>query len=366
MKRKQWMAVLILGILSGASLPAAERVLLRGGTPVHVRLKGDIDSTRAAMGDRVDMELARPLTVGALVVAPEGAVAWGVVQVVNKGKSVRFDVQGVRLPSLVVVKLRSIPEKTGNPTKEVVKVDQSLVPRGSEFVAYIDDDVSLDIAAPAAAPVVRPATTTPAVPPAEPAKPATTPAPAPAPAAPPAEVKPAEPAPPPVPAPETSTPAPAPTVAVPAAPAQAVPPAAPTETPRPASTPAAATPVKPAEPTPATVPPEPVKPAPTPVVVAPAAPVHPAPAVPAPAPGPTGMEGVTDWVTVECFSVPSGADILIDGDFYGNTPSILRLPVGKHRLRFILTDYAASSQELELTSGAALRTVRVELEKKEQ
>jgi hypothetical protein len=279
------------------------------------------------------------------------------VQVVNKGKSVRFDVQGVRLPSLVVVKLRSIPEKTGNPAKDVVKVDQSLVPRGSEFVAYIDDDVSLDIAAPAAAPapVVRPATTTPAVPPAEPAKPVITPAPAPAPAAPPvttpapappAEVKPAEPAPPPVPAPETPPPVPAPTVAVPAAPAQAVPPVAPAETPKPAS---------------------------TPVVVAPAAPVRPAPAVPtpapavpAPAPGLTGMEGVTEWVTVECFSVPSGADILIDGDFYGNTPSILRLPVGKHRLRFILTDYAASSQELELTAGAALRTVRAELEKKEQ
>jgi hypothetical protein len=44
----------------------------------------------------------------------------------------------------------------------------------------------------------------------------------------------------------------------------------------------------------------------------------------------------------------------------------LKLPVGKHRLRFILTGYAASSQELELTAGAALRTVRVELEKKEQ
>lgn len=78
------------------------------------------------------------------------------------------------------------------------------------------------------------------------------------------------------------------------------------------------------------------------------------------------MEGVTDWVTVECFSVPSGADILIDGDFYGNTPSILKLPVGKHRLRFILSGYAVFSQELELTAGSTLRTVRAELEKKEQ
>ena len=70
-------------------------------------------------------------------------------------------------------------------------------------------------------------------------------------------------------------------------------------------------------------------------------------------------------MTVECFSVPSGADILSDGDFYGNTPSILKLPAGKHRLRFILADYAPSSQELDLTAGEAIHTLRVELEKKE-
>jgi hypothetical protein len=77
------------------------------------------------------------------------------------------------------------------------------------------------------------------------------------------------------------------------------------------------------------------------------------------------METVTDWVTVECFSVPSGADILIDGDFYGNTPSILKLPAGKHRLRFILVGYAPSWQELDLTTATAIRTIRVELENKE-
>ena len=64
--------------------------------------------------------------------------------------------------------------------------------------------------------------------------------------------------------------------------------------------------------------------------------------------------------------MPSGADILIDGDFYGNTPSILKLPAGKHRLRLILAEYAPSSQELDLEAAAAIRTIRVELQKNEE
>ena len=351
MKRKQWMAVLILGILGSVSVLAAERVLLRGGAPVHVRLKADLDSTRAVMGDRVDLELRQPLVMQGLVVAPEGAVAWGAVQVVNRGKSVRFDVQGVRLPSLAVVKLRSIPEKTSNPAKDVIKVDQGLVPRGSEFLAYVDDDVSVEVAAPAAAPTptVRPpttttaaATTTPVAPPAEPPKPAVASAPVPAPATPvvtappaaPVEAKPTEPAPPPV-------------AVAPAKPAESTPPAAQPEAPKPTPPPAP--------------PPPPAKEL---TVEAPAA--IPAAPAPAPAPTPSGMEGVTDWVTVECFSVPPGADILIDGDFYGNTPSILKLPVGKHRLRFVLAGYTPSSRELELPAGAAIRTIRDELQQREQ
>ena len=312
MKRKQWMAALFLSILCAVSLPAAERVLLRGGTPVHVRLKAEIDSARAAVGDRVDLELNQPLVRQGVVVAPEGAVAWGGVQAVNKGKSVRFDVQGMRLPNLLVVKLRSVREKTNNPGKDLIKVDQGLVPRGSEFVAYVDDDVSVEAVARAAAPAPHPVSAVmPAAPPPEAPKPAAATAPAPTPAA-----------------------APVPTPV--SVPVQAKP------TPAPEATPPPVTPVEPAAPAPV-----------------------PAPATTAPVPASGGMETVTDWVTVECFSVPSGADILIDGDFYGNTPSILKLPAGKHRLRFILADYAPSSQELDLAAVVAIHTIRVELEKKE-
>jgi hypothetical protein len=68
---------------------------------------------------------------------------------------------------------------------------------------------------------------------------------------------------------------------------------------------------------------------------------------------------------VECFSDPSAADILIDGEFYGNTPSILKVPVGKHELEIQLSGYKTYSIPLILQSGTGIRTIRASLEPKE-
>jgi hypothetical protein len=275
-----------------------------------MRLKTDVDSAQAAVGDRVDLELTQPLAVQGLVVAPAGTVAWGAVQAVNKGKSVKFDIQGMRLPDLTVVKLRSVSEKTNKAGKDLIKVEQSRVPRGSEFVAYVDDDASVEVALRPAPPAVAPA-----VPPPAPVKPAAAPT---LPSAP-------------------TTPPVVTTASVPAEAKPTPPPAPAMEVPKP-------TPV--AEPAATAAPPA-------------------APVAPALAPAPTGLEGVTDWATVECFSSPSGADILIDGDFHGNTPSILKLAAGKHRIRISLTGYATFSQEVDLTAATSIRTIRAELDKKE-
>lgn len=68
---------------------------------------------------------------------------------------------------------------------------------------------------------------------------------------------------------------------------------------------------------------------------------------------------------MECFSDPLGADILIDGEFYGNTPSILKVALGNHRLEFQLAGYKTHSESLNLTPGTRFRTIRASLEKKE-
>ncbi|MGA2982255.1 MAG: PEGA domain-containing protein [Terriglobia bacterium] len=139
----------------------------------------------------------------------------------------------------------------------------------------------------------------------------------------------------------------------PAAPAQATPVVAPAAAPQPAAPPAAPE----VAPVPAAVvPPTPVpetSPAkPTPVAAA--------PAVSAPA-APTAQPG--EYITVECFSDPTGADIMIDDEFHGSTPSILKLLPGNYRIEFRLMGYKAHSQPLNLTPGTGLRTVRMDLEK---
>jgi hypothetical protein len=70
-------------------------------------------------------------------------------------------------------------------------------------------------------------------------------------------------------------------------------------------------------------------------------------------------------IKVECFSDPSDADILIDGEFYGNTPSILKVPVGKHQLEIQHSGYKTYALSLSLEPGMEPRTIRASLEPKE-
>jgi hypothetical protein len=267
---------------------------------VRVRLTADVTSSQASVGARVDLEVAQPVTLEGVVVIPEGAVAWGAVQDAKKGKSLRFDVEGVRLPSQQIIKLRCSTHKTNNAARDEIKVETQVggdlgAAKGSEYTAYLDQDLSVEVpGAPTApappAPAAAPATPTPA--PAEPA-PATVAAPTP---------QAVRPSPPPAPA----------TVAVPT--------------------------------------PQPAKPAPPPVYTAPVA--HPAPAV---------QSG--EYIRVECYSDPLGADIIIDDEFHGSTPSILKLVPGNHQIEFRLMGYKGHSQTLNLTPGSSLTTVRMTLEK---
>ena len=82
-------------------------------------------------------------------------------------------------------------------------------------------------------------------------------------------------------------------------------------------------------------------------------PIGPASAVPA------------EPVTLECFSDPTGADIVIDGDFRGTTPSILKIHPGKHHLEYQLSGYTVFSRDLDLKSGMGVQTIRTTLDKKE-
>jgi hypothetical protein len=283
-----------------------QQVRLPDGTQVRVRLKADLESNQVEESARVDFEVARPVVIQGMTVIPEGAVAWGTVESVKVGKSIEFTIQGVQLPDGSNVNLRSVGAKPKKPWQDRIKIYSSFkggvgAPKGSEYTAYVNEDKDVAVSG-------QPGSLA------------------------------------------------APVATAPAAPATAAPVTAPTQAPAPSPAPAA--------PTAAPVTPAVTSATPT-AVTQPAAPAGPeAPAAVSPSPAPT-PPAKTERITVECFSDPSGADILIDGEFYGNTPSILKLPVGKHELEFQLSGYKTFAMPLILQSGTPIRTIHPNLEQKE-
>jgi PEGA domain len=91
--------------------------------------------------------------------------------------------------------------------------------------------------------------------------------------------------------------------------------------------------------------------------------VTPPPPHPPPAPAALAVKVAPEWVTVQFFTDPMGADILIDGEYVGNTPSILKVMPAKHRLEFQLAGYVSLAQILDLTSSNQVRTIQVTLDK---
>lgn len=59
--------------------------------------------------------------------------------------------------------------------------------------------------------------------------------------------------------------------------------------------------------------------------------------------------------TINVSSNPTGADILVDGDFVGNSPAALKLPPGKHTVTVKLSGYTDWSKEITVESGAEVQ-----------
>jgi len=289
MKNRRVAIVIGLAVVLAAVAPA-RAVRLPEGTPVRVRLVADLLSAQVTEGSRVDLEVARSVTAQGVVVIPQGATAWGAVQVAKKGKTLRFDIEGVRLPDQKIIKLRCSPQKTARVAKDEIKVESEVggdvgAAKGSEFTAYLDEEVSVEggKAAPAASAASA--------------------------------------------APE-ATPQAAPAAGGPATKATEMPAVA-------GQSSSGAAPLAP----------RPALSAPTRAAAAPAA-------TPARAGG---------YVTVMFFSDPLGADIMIDDEYHGSTPSILKLRSGKHQVEFRLMGYRARSQDLDLAPDTPPRDVRVTL-----
>ncbi len=85
-----------------------------------------------------------------------------------------------------------------------------------------------------------------------------------------------------------------------------------------------------------------------------------APAPAAPAASLSGLGG--DPAAVDFSSDPSGADIMIDGSFVGNTPSNLRVAPGRHVIDLKMSGYRSWSRTMIVEPGSH-PAIRVTLEK---
>lgn len=87
-----------------------------------------------------------------------------------------------------------------------------------------------------------------------------------------------------------------------------------------------------------------------------------APTTPAPPQPSVPLLGVPDQASIDFNSNPSGADILIDGSFVGNTPSTLRVSPGRHAIEVRQAGYRAWTRNMVVDPGSH-PSIRANLEK---
>jgi PEGA domain len=69
----------------------------------------------------------------------------------------------------------------------------------------------------------------------------------------------------------------------------------------------------------------------------------------------SGIPSETTKGTVNVSSNPTGGDVLVDGDFVGNSPSALKLSQGKHTVTVKMSGYKDWSKEITVQSGSEVQ-----------
>ena len=70
---------------------------------------------------------------------------------------------------------------------------------------------------------------------------------------------------------------------------------------------------------------------------------------------PTSLKEQSQNGGVTVNSTPDGADVSVDGNFVGNTPSILKLAPGKHTISVVSSGFKSWSRELTVVSGSDVK-----------
>ena len=159
--------------LSVGQAPAPAALVLEDGTPVKLRIARTISSADAQVDERVDFEVLEEIKVGETVVIPRGSVALATVteaqpkRRMGRGGKLNVNIDSVRLASGEKAALRAVKEVKGGghagkmtgaivatsivffpaaPLFLFMKGKDITIPKGTEITAYVNGDITLDLA----------------------------------------------------------------------------------------------------------------------------------------------------------------------------------------------------------------------------
>ncbi|BAI98924.1 hypothetical protein Sj15T_39880 [Sphingobium sp. TA15] len=162
-----WIAAIPLMLAAAGPAALAQSTILPEGMAIQLETRQDISSKSARVGDRIELAVARPVTIGGVTLIPAGSPAVGEVSRVRDngllGRSGKLDIKvstvrtgGMDVP---VRGQRSSQGKSGTlgavgagivflPLAVIVRGKDVKLPAGTLFEVYVDREVSLGPTAP--------------------------------------------------------------------------------------------------------------------------------------------------------------------------------------------------------------------------
>ena len=156
-----------------SNVTSAKGFVLEDATPIRMRFNRTVSSADAHVGDTVDFEVLQELSVNGTLIIPKGALAFGTVTEAQpkrrmaRGGKLEINVDYVKLLDSEKAALRAVKGgsgggHTGAMTAGIVATGilffpaapfflfmhgkDITIPKGTEFTAYVNGDVNMDLA----------------------------------------------------------------------------------------------------------------------------------------------------------------------------------------------------------------------------
>jgi hypothetical protein len=173
MRRGTLAVALATALLANEATAQTAPFVIPDGTPVRLRLRQNLSSADAQVGQTVDFELIDEIIINGVTVAPRGAAALATVTEakakgrLGKGGKLNVNIDHLRLASGEKTALRAVKDVRGGghtgamtgaivatslvffpaaPLFLLMKGKDITIPQGTQITAYVNGEVKLDLA----------------------------------------------------------------------------------------------------------------------------------------------------------------------------------------------------------------------------